>query len=82
VPHFVAVGHILQSDLIATVPECLAERTTKPFGLHYMKHPVKLPRISINLFWHAKYHKDPANQWLRGTLFDLHADARQGRARS
>jgi DNA-binding transcriptional LysR family regulator len=83
VPHFVALGHILQStDLIATVPERLAQRMTKPFGLHCMKHPVKLPRISINLFWHAKNHKDPANQWLRGTLFDRHAEARQGRARS
>lgn len=75
VPHFVAVGHILQStNLVATVPERLAERMAKPFGLRYVPHPVKLPQIAINLFWHAKYHKDPANQWLRGLLFDMHAD--------
>ncbi|WP_028603457.1 LysR family transcriptional regulator [Ottowia thiooxydans] len=78
VPHFVAVGHILQStDLIATVPERLAERMTKPFGLSYVQHPIELPQIAINLFWHAKYHKDTANQWLRSTVFDLHADNRQ-----
>jgi DNA-binding transcriptional LysR family regulator len=76
VPHFVAVGHILQStDLVATVPERLAERMAEPFGLRYVAHPVKLPQIAINLFWHAKYHKDPANQWLRGLIFDLHADS-------
>jgi DNA-binding transcriptional LysR family regulator len=75
VPHFVAVGHILQStDLLATVPERLAEKMAKPFNLKYVAHPVKLPQISINLFWHAKYHKDPANQWLRGLIFDMHAD--------
>ena len=75
VPHFVAVGHILQStDLVATVPERLAERMAKPFNLKYVPHPVKLPQIAINLFWHAKYHKDPANQWLRGLIFDMHAD--------
>ena len=75
VPHFVAVGHILQStDLIATVPERLAERMAKPFGLHYVQHPVKLPEIAINLFWHAKFHKDPANQWLRSTIFAKYAD--------
>ncbi|MDO8250034.1 MAG: LysR family transcriptional regulator [Rhodoferax sp.] len=75
VPHFVAVGHILQStNLVATVPERLAERMAKPFGLRYVPHPVKLPQIAINLFWHAKYHKDPANQWLRGLLFEMHAD--------
>lgn len=75
VPHFVATGHILAStDLIATVPERLAERMAKPFGLKYLPHPVDLPRIAINLFWHAKYHKDPANQWLRNLVFELHAD--------
>ncbi len=78
VPHFVAVGHILQStDLIATVPERLAERMTRPFGLQYVPHPVKLPEMAINLFWHAKYHRDPANQWLRGVLFSMYADRTQ-----
>ena len=75
VPHFVAIGHILQStDLIATVPERLAERMAQPFGLKQLPHPVELPNIAINLFWHAKYHKDPANQWLRNLVFELHAD--------
>ena len=77
VPHFVAVGHILQStDLVATVPERLAEKMAKPFNLKYVAHPIKLPQIAINLFWHAKYHKDPANQWLRGLIFDMHADGK------
>ncbi|WP_372659399.1 LysR family transcriptional regulator [Hydrogenophaga sp.] len=76
VPHFVAVGHILQaSNLVATVPERLAERMAGPFQLKYIAHPVRLPQIAINQFWHAKYHKDPANQWLRGLIFDMHADA-------
>ena len=75
VPHFVAVGHILQStDLVATVPARFAEKMAQPFGLAYVAHPIELPQIAINLFWHAKYHKDPANQWLRGLVFDLHAD--------
>jgi hypothetical protein len=26
--------------------------------------------VAINLFWHAKAHKDAANQWLRGLIFD------------
>lgn len=74
VPHFVAVGHILQStDLIATVPEKLAQSMAGPFGLRHVSHPVKLPQIAINLFWHAKYHKDPANQWLRNLVFDMHS---------
>ena len=72
VPHFTAVGHILQStDLVATVPEALARRIAAPFGLAHVPHPAALPEVPINLFWHAKVHRDPANLWLRGVLAEL-----------
>ncbi|MGB1560981.1 MAG: LysR family transcriptional regulator [Sinimarinibacterium flocculans] len=72
VPHFVAMGHILQeTDLIATLPERLAKRLEGPFKLTCVPHPVKLPDHSIDLFWHAKLHRDPANQWLRRLMFEL-----------
>jgi len=72
VPHYVSVGHILRGcDLIATVPERLAERLVEPFGLAAVPHPAKLPDVAINVFWHAKYHRSPANRWLRGVVFDL-----------
>jgi DNA-binding transcriptional LysR family regulator len=75
VPHFVAIGHILRSSgMIATVPERLAQSIAEPFGLVWRPHPVALPQIAINLFWHAKVHRDPGNQWLRGVLFDSFAD--------
>ncbi len=72
VPHFVAVGHILAtSNMIATVPERYARRYAEPFNLSYVTHPIVLPKIGINLFWHAKYHKEPGNQWLRNMIFKL-----------
>jgi len=75
VPHFVAIGHILHStNMVATVPERLAQRMVEPFGLSYVSHPAALPEVAINVFWHAKLHKDPANQWLRGLLFEMYAD--------
>lgn len=77
VPHFVAIGHILQaSDLIATVPERLAQRMTEPFGLVSVKHPAALATAAIHAFWHERFHRDPANQWLRGLVFELFADAK------
>jgi DNA-binding transcriptional LysR family regulator len=67
VPHFVAVGHILRgSDMIATVPEALAERVAGPFELSWCAHPVPLPEIAIVMYWHSKFHRDAASQWLRG----------------
>jgi DNA-binding transcriptional LysR family regulator len=75
VPHFVAIGHILQAaDLVATVPERLAQRMAQPFSLAAVPHPAALPEVAINVFWHAKFHKAPANQWLRGVVFDLFCD--------
>ncbi|VWX55555.1 HTH-type transcriptional activator NagR [Burkholderiales bacterium 8X] len=75
VPHFVAIGHILRSTpMIATVPERLAQSIAEPFGLVWRTHPVPLPKIAINSFWHARFHRDPGNQWLRQMLFDSFSD--------
>ena len=74
VPHYMSVGHILRrSDLIATVPERLAESLVEPFGLAKVPHPTRLPEVAINVFWHAKYLRSPANRWLRDVVFELFA---------
>lgn len=71
IPHFVALPEILQAtDLIATVPEKIAEHLVRSFRLEFVRHPVVLPDFQINLFWHAKYHHEPGNQWLRGLICD------------
>mgnify|MGYP001071813546 CR=1 FL=1 len=75
VPHFIAVGPILQStNLIATVPQRLADRIQGPFGLSTSPHPARLPDIAINLFWHAKFNRDPGNLWLRQLFVELFSD--------
>ncbi|QTN25762.1 LysR family transcriptional regulator [Rhizobacter sp. AJA081-3] len=83
VPHFVSVGHILRhSDMVATVTERLADSLVEPFDLTFRAHPVDLPEIAINLFWHAKVHRSPAHQWLRGVVFDLFGEDRATAATS
>jgi hypothetical protein len=32
--------------------------------------PLVLPAIPINLFWSVRFHRDPANQWLRTLMVD------------
>jgi DNA-binding transcriptional LysR family regulator len=79
VPHYVAVGHILHgSDLVATVPERLAQALAEPFGLSYVRHPARLPEIAISLFWHGRYHRDPAVAWLRALIVRLHGEGAPG----
>jgi hypothetical protein len=38
-------------------------------------HPARLPDIAINLFWHAKLNRDPANMWMRSLFFSLFSDS-------
>ena len=76
VPHFVSLGHLLATtDMLATVPERYAQQCMAPFGLTYVTHPVPLPVVGINAFWHARFHKDPASQWLRGFVADCLGDS-------
>lgn len=83
IPHFVSVGHLLRrTDMVATVTERLAESLVEPFDLTFRPHPVDLPEIAINVFWHAKVHRSPAHQWLRGIVFDLFGDNKEAAATS
>lgn len=78
IPHFVSVGHLLKrTDMIATVTERLAESLAEPFDLTFRPHPMELPQVAINVFWHAKVHRSPAHQWLRGVVFDLFGDEKK-----
>jgi len=75
VPHFAALADIVAStDLVATVTETFAKRSAAFFGLRSIRHPFDLPEVQINLFWHARYHRDPASQWLRNEFVRLFSD--------
>jgi len=75
VPHFMAVGPVLATtDMIAVVPRRFADCACEPFGLATAPCPVKIPESVINVFWHARSHREPANQWLRQVVVDEFAD--------
>ena len=75
VPHYVALGDVLgHSDLIATVPERFAQRVTGPFNLTTRPLPLAVDGSVIHQFWHARLHKDPGHQWLRGQVSQLFGD--------
>jgi DNA-binding transcriptional LysR family regulator len=75
VPHFVALGDVLgHSDLIATVPERFAQRVAGPFALTTRPLPLAVDGSAIHQFWHARLHKDPGHQWLRGVVAQCFGD--------
>ncbi|MBL8384718.1 MAG: LysR family transcriptional regulator [Burkholderiales bacterium] len=69
IPHFMSVPFVvMESDLIATVPEAVAESFARMAGLRVAPLPLPLARVDLKQHWHARYHRDPANQWLRATF--------------
>jgi DNA-binding transcriptional LysR family regulator len=72
VPHFTAVPYIVSaSDLVVTVPQKLAERAARPFGLKWIVPPLALPLLQTNLFWHRRFNQDPGSQWLRTMVVEV-----------
>lgn len=72
VPHFMAVGQVLQAtDMVATLPEAFSRLIEQPFGLLSLTHPAGLPTVNIDAYWHRRLHRDPANLWLRNLLIEL-----------
>ena len=64
---FQSVGPLLaDSDLIATVPIVLAKLLAKRWRLRVLMPPLSLPRYTVSLYWHERYHRDEGNRWLRG----------------
>jgi DNA-binding transcriptional LysR family regulator len=83
IPHFAAVAYLLrETNLITTVPKRLVNRCSGPFQLASTPVPFDLPEIPIDLFWSARYHRDPANQWLRTLMVDTFIAEEAQRAKS
>lgn len=67
-----SVGPVLQSsDLVATIPERLAKLFCEPFGLAYRNHPIDLPERSVDMYWHARVHRDRGVIWLRERILKI-----------
>lgn len=71
IPQYLSAPHfIINSDLLWSVPAILAERLSLHFPLVIKPHPLPLPEFEVALYWHDRYHRDPANKWLRELIAD------------
>jgi DNA-binding transcriptional LysR family regulator len=69
VPHFLLVPAIVaDSELIATLPERVAERFAARQPLVVHRSPVRPTGFSLVMTWHTRTDEDPARMWLRGLV--------------
>ncbi len=77
VPSFVAGAIVAsQTEGVVTLPKNLADIIAGPLGLAAFRTPLQLPRIDIAQYWHERYHRDGAHQWIRSVIFDTFASGR------
>jgi len=57
-----------QSNYVATVPSKVAEALGGRNNLRILKPPIKVSSFDAKLYWHERFHREPANQWLRQTI--------------
>lgn len=72
IPHFMSVPYIImESDLIVTVPLPVGRSFAKMIKLKMVPLPIRLPKVDLKQHWHARFHRDPVNQWLRGLIHNV-----------
>lgn len=76
-PQYLAAPYfVVRSDLLWSVPKVLAESIAKHYPLEIRPHPLPLDAFEIGLYWHDRYHRDPANKWLRDLVVNQFDDVR------
>lgn len=72
VPHALNIPSIIEnSDLLATIPQPLAERFCAAGDLQMYRLPVELPLLAGYQYWHTRFHRDSAIIWLRRATSEL-----------
>ena len=71
-PTLPGVGNLLaNTDLIATVPQRVAQTLMKIARVRALAPPFRFPDFAIKQHWHERYQQDSANRWLRSTVAGL-----------
>lgn len=80
-PGFLGLAHILAStDLIVTLPRHIGETLARQGDLSVHACPVPAESFEVKQHWHARFHQDAGNRWLRGVVAGLFLRSR-GRRR-
>ncbi len=82
-PGFLGLAAIVSaSDLVATMPRQIGELLARNAGLRVLACPFPVPSFTVKQHWHARFHQDPANRWLREQVAALLMAAPTTRVRS
>ncbi|AXF23179.1 LysR family transcriptional regulator [Burkholderia pyrrocinia] len=76
-PGFLGLGAIIQStDLITTLPRHIGETLAQASDLAVHACPIPVEGFAVRQHWHARYHHEAGNRWLRGLVIQLFGASR------
>ena len=71
-PGFLGLSGIVSaSDLIAVLPRHIANTLARFASLRVLECPMALPTFTVKQHWHARFHQDSGNRWMRGVVAGL-----------
>lgn len=71
-PGFLGLGAIIQTtDLIATLPRHIGETLAHASDVRVHSCPLAIEGFAVRQHWHARYHQEAGNRWLRGVMVGL-----------
>lgn len=72
VPGYLGIALVIeQTDLLVTLPECVAQVLEGRGRFRTIPVPFDVPAYAVKQHWHERYHSDPGNGWLRQSIFNL-----------
>jgi DNA-binding transcriptional LysR family regulator len=81
-PGFLGLGAIIQTtDLITTLPRHIGETLALSNDVAVHPCPIPVEGFAVRQHWHARYHHEAGNRWLRNIVMELFSRS-QGQAAS
>nr|AAW80266.1 CnmA [Pseudomonas putida] len=71
-PAFLGLGKIIgTTDLLGTLPRHIGQTLADMHGLQVHDCPFEVEGFTVKQHWHARYHQDNGNRWLREVVRGL-----------
>jgi len=68
-PSFLALHYtVADTDLVACVPQRLAERMVAQTGVETFELPLAIMPFEVRMLWHQRTQNSPAHEWLRALI--------------
>jgi DNA-binding transcriptional LysR family regulator len=70
-PYLSAAPILVQSDLVATLSQRIAQEFVRHHPLQLHKPPYDSPRVRTVMVWHRRLDRHPAHRWLRDVILSV-----------